>query len=239
MWLKQATEGQSFLSADHVRTLQKSEIRRPLNHINNSPCNRDALCMGWNEVDREGLCAEDTTHTLGTQMRHHALKHHFKSNLDFSWPKEERLSGTSIGSHQKHVTQAPSFHSLAKSHRVYILFASHLGYLLTRSTVLTANQPLTSVFTLSHQKLGHRALVLVFTRSLYSQNNVLRSLSVLDICVNLQMVNTQTGTFLLPRNVTRDRREDSWVLWMPFNPVLFIWQLKRTQTKMISLLVKK
>ena len=52
------------------------------------------------------------------------------------------------------------------------------------------------------------------------------------------MVNTQSGTFLLSHNVTRDRREDSWVVWMPFNPVLFIWQLKRTQTKLSSLLVK-
>lgn len=108
------------------------------------------------------------TNTLGTQMRRLALKHHFKTNLDFSWPREERLSGTSADNHQRHVTQAPSFHSLAKSHRVCMLFASHIGYLLSRSTVLTANQPLTSVFTLSHQGLGHRALVLVFTRSLYS-----------------------------------------------------------------------
>ena len=115
MWLKQATEGQSFLSADHVRTLQKSEIRRPLNHINNSPCNRDALCMGWNEVDREGLCAEDTTHTLGTQMRHHALKHHFKSNLDFSWPKEARDSGTLL-SLSCQITQ--SLHPLCKPSRI-------------------------------------------------------------------------------------------------------------------------
>lgn len=130
-----------------VHSLQKRRIRRPLYHINNSRYNRDALCMGWNEVDREGLVLK-ILYTLETQMRHHALKHHFKSNLDFSWPKEERLSGISIGSHQRHVTQAPSFHSLAKSHRVDMLFASHIGYLLTRSTVLTANQPLISLWLL-------------------------------------------------------------------------------------------
>lgn len=66
-----------------------------------------------------------------------------------------------------------------------MLFASHVVYLLSRSTVLTASQSLTSVFTLSHQGLGHRVLVLVFRRSLSSQNDALMSLSVLDICVSL------------------------------------------------------